>query len=220
MAGDPFVLCRLSRSDSLGVFQQIAALHADLIHGGVLPLLGANFLACLYREIAKSKSGSVHQAVQNGQVIGFIAGTSNVWRCALGFTLFGYLRLTSILAMRIWHPKIMWKVIDSLAYPFRQPTNPEANLTPQGKDRAELLAIAVSPGTQGLGVGRALVSAFEETLRGKTASYFVTTNASEMQSNAFYDALGFKRVGQKRHHDLLLQIYTKQVEGTINSPLT
>lgn len=220
MTGDFPVLRRLSGSNSPGMYQQIATLHSDLIHGGVLPLLGKDFLICLYREIAKSKWGSMHTAEQNGRVIGFIAGTADVWHCALGFTLFGYLRLTSILALRIWHPQIMRKVIDSLAYPFRKPSIPGPNLAPQSKHRAELLAIAVSPAAQGTGVGRALVRKFEETLRGTTASYFVATNASEGPSNAFYDALGFQRAGQKRHHDLLIQIYTKQVGETMESPLT
>src|SRR4051812_23305527 len=84
MTDDPPVVQRLSRSDSMEVFRRIADLHAQQIHGGVLPLLGQSFLATLYREIAKSKWGTLHQAEQNGRALGFIAGTVDIWRCAFG----------------------------------------------------------------------------------------------------------------------------------------
>jgi ribosomal protein S18 acetylase RimI-like enzyme len=211
MSDDSFVVQRLSGHDSIEVFRRIANLHAELIRGGVLPLLGESFLTNLYREIAHSKRGSVHQAVLHGQVVGFVAGASDIWRCALGLTFSGYLRLASLLALRIWRPEIMWRFFDSLAYPFRRPAAPQPSLPAQDKHRAELLAIAVTGDAQGRGVGSALVSAFEETLRGRTAFYFVTTNSADTRSNAFYGAVGFEKAGQKRHHDLLIQIYTKQL---------
>jgi ribosomal protein S18 acetylase RimI-like enzyme len=214
MSDDPVLVQRLSALDSEKLFREIAGLHAEQIRGGVLPLLGQRFLAILYREIASSKWGTVHQAMLDGRAVGFIAGTANIWRCAFGFTVRGYLRLASILGLRIWHPDIARKFLDALAYPFREPSTPAAeNLPRQGKHRAELLAIAVASEAQGRGVGRALVGAFEETLRGNVTSYSVTTNAEDTQSNAFYDAVGFKKSGQKRHHDLLIQIYVKAVDG-------
>jgi len=205
---------RLSRLDSEAVFREIAGLHAEQIQGGVLPLLGTSFLATLYREIARSKWGTVHQATFNGRTAGFVAGTANIWSCAFGFTPSGYLRLGSILAVRVWHPDVARKFLGALAYPFRGPSTPSAdNLQRQDKDRAELLAIAVASEAQGRGVGRALVGAFEATLRGKATSYSVATNAEDAQSNAFYQAVGFKKAGQKHHHDLLIQIYIKELDG-------
>lgn len=210
------VVCRLTGEDSPELFRGIASLHSELIHGGVLPLLGINFLAGLYQEIAKSKWGSVHVVLEQGKVIGFLAGTPNLWRCLSGFSFFGYLRLTMHLMMSAWRPPVLLKVIDSLAYPFRKPAASECNAVQdaasQDKNRAELLAIAVSQAAQGMGVGRGLVCAFESTLLGKVDQYFVTTNTKEIQSNAFYSKLGFTKAGQKRHHDLLIQIYTKRIE--------
>jgi ribosomal protein S18 acetylase RimI-like enzyme len=211
MTDVPCVVRRVSGSDSMEVFRRIARLHAQRIHGGVLPLLGETFLGTLYREIAKSKHGTVHEAVDHERLLGFIVGTPDISRCALGFTLGGYLRLTAILAGRIWHPEIRRKFFDALMYPVRKPPSPKGNLPVQDKHRAELLAIAVSADAEGRGVGRAMVDAFEDTLPGKIGAYFVTTNADDMNSNAFYRALGFEKAGQKRHHDLLVQIYTKQV---------
>ena len=206
-----WVVRRVDGSDSIEVFRRIARLHAERIHGGVLPLLGETFLALLYREIAKSEHGTVHEAVQDERLLGFIVGTPDIWRCALGFTLSGYLRLAAILSIRIWHPEIRRKFFDALLYPVRKPLLEEGNLRAQDKHRAELLAIAVSANTEGRGIGRAMVDAFENTLRGKAGAYFVTTNANDTKSNAFYSALGFEKDGRKRHHDLLIQIYTKHV---------
>jgi ribosomal protein S18 acetylase RimI-like enzyme len=212
MNDDSLVMRRLSRTDSALVFQQVAALHREQIQGGVLPLLGEDFLTTLYRELADAECGTVYQATLDGRPVGFIAGTTDIWRCAFGFTLRGYLRLAWILARRIWHPDIARKFLDAVAYPFRPSTTPEFDQTRPDKQRAELLAIAVASEAQGQGVGRSLVSAFERTLRGRTTSYCVTTNASDTRSNAFYEAAGFTKAGQKRHHDLTIQIYTKEIQ--------
>lgn len=210
MSRPPFVLRRLGGADSRRYFEQIANLHTDLIHGGILPLLGPAFLATLYREIATSRWSSVHAAMQNDTVVGFIAGTLDIWRCMAGFSITGYASLASRVIMRLWRPVIAWKVLDSFAYPFRKSSAADSAPMPM-KHRAELLAIAVSPQAQGTGVGKALVLAFEETLRGKISQYSVTTNTVEAQSNAFYSAMGFTSVGEKRHHDLLVKVYSKQL---------
>ena len=211
MAPDSYRLRRLSGGDSSDLFRQIAVLHAELIHGGVLPLLGVEFLATLYREIAGSAAGSVHAAVQGDRVVGFACGASDAWRCALGLSPTGYLRLLSTLALRVWRPKILWKVCDSLAYPFREPSALTPGMPRQSRHRAELLALAVTPTAQGTGLGLALVRAFEATLRGKADEYFVMTNAADAVINRYYSALGYLKVGQKRHHDLTIQVYTKRV---------
>jgi len=174
-------------------------------------MLGKDFLITLYREIAKSQWGSVHAALQSDTVIGFVAGTSHIWRCAVSFTIGGYFRLVYRLLTRLWHPQIASKVLDSVAYPFRKSSSADSAPPKAAKHNAELLAIAVSPKAQGLGVGKALVLAFETTLRGKTDHYTVTTNSIEAQSNAFYSAMGFTSVGEKRHHDLLIRVYSKQL---------
>ena len=174
-------------------------------------MLGKDFLTTLYREIARSQWSSVHAAMQNDTVIGFVAGTSDIWRCALGFTIGGYFRLVYRLVTRMWHPQIASKVFDSVAYPFRKSSSADSATPKPAKHHAELLAIAVAPQAQGIGAGKALVLAFEATLRGKIDHYTVTTNSIEAQSNAFYSALGFTSLGEKPHHDLLIRVYSKQL---------
>jgi ribosomal protein S18 acetylase RimI-like enzyme len=208
-----FTVCRLDGRDSSQPFEEIAVLHSNSIHGGVLPLLGRDFLSALYREIAKSRWGSVHIArARDGTLLGFIVGTRDVYRCARGFTAGGYLRILGLLMRRVWSVPIASKLLDSLAYPFRSSSAPASEPIASPKHRAELLAIAVSEAARGQGVGRALVLAYEKTLVGEVAQYLVSTNTTEKESNAFYQAMGFERAGQKRHHDLLIQVYTKQVQ--------
>jgi ribosomal protein S18 acetylase RimI-like enzyme len=209
----------LTGQDSVAFFERIAELHAELIHGGILPLLGTGFLATLYREIAKSRWGSVHVAVQEDEVTGFIVGAEDIWRLSRGFTAGGLARMGMLFLGQVWRPRIASKVLGSLAYPFRASSSPEPSPAPKPNCRAELLSIAVSPRAQGQGVGKALVSAYEETLRGKVEQYTVTTNVEETDSNAFYSALGFERFGQKRHHDLILQVYIKQLPP-VDAPRT
>ncbi len=211
MNSSSLIVRRLIGDESPRVYRQIAVLHADLIHGGILPLLGEDFLAVLYRQIAASRWGSVHAARRDGEVIGFAAGARDFGRCALGFSLSSYLRLGFIFLIRMWRPQILRKVFDILAYPFRIVSQPHPAETKSDAHRAELLAIAVSRSAQATGLGRTLVQAFEETLQGKVSHYMVTTNTVEIQSNAFYSALGFAKAGQQRHHELVIQIYTKQV---------
>lgn len=212
MTTSSFIVRRLDGHDSPQLFEQISILHGELIHGGVLPLLGNGFLSVLYREIAKSRWGSVHVALEDESILGFLVGAQDVYRCARSFTPGGYLKLFGLLMTRMWRPAVLSKLFDSLAYPFRSCSTPTGTTAaPPPRHRAELLSIAVAKKAQGRGVGKALVRAFEATMLGQVTQYAVTTNASEADSNAFYIAMGFESVGQKRHHDLILQVYTKQL---------
>jgi ribosomal protein S18 acetylase RimI-like enzyme len=202
---------RLQRlGESSNLFNKVADMHIALIHGGVLPLLGRDFLARLYREIAVSPWGSVDVALQGERVVGFVAGTANVRRCAMSFSLQGYVRMVLAVLVRSWRREILRKVFGALAYPFSKGSAESGDPTP-GTERAELLAIAVNDDVQGQGIGRALVQAFEEEIKGKATRYFVSTNVAERGSNAFYRALGFSEAGKKPHHELMIQIYVKEI---------
>jgi GNAT superfamily N-acetyltransferase len=181
--------------------------------------MGKPFLQELYRQIATSPWGSVHVAIEDDTVIGFIVGTQDIFRCALGFTLSGYLKMAGRLLVGIWRPQIAWKLLDSLAYPFRTSSTSASIDVAPNKHRAELLAIAVSQAAQGKGVGRALVGAYENTLPETVTQYFVTTNTTEVDSNAFYSSMSFQSIGEKRHHDLLIRVYAKQLRNTTGTPL-
>ena len=211
---DDVTVKALNRGDRVELFEQIAALHAHLIHGGILPRLGERFLAHLYREIAASRCGCVYAAFEGVRMVGYVAGASDIWRCALGFSPGGCMRLGAILLLRLWRRDVFGKALDSLAYPFRNARIPDPSAAPLSKHRAELLAIAVAETAQGRGIGRGLVQALETFLSTRVTHYFVSTNVQETQSKAFYRELGFSEAGQKRHHDLVVQVYVKPLSQT------
>lgn len=207
---------RVSASTSPRLFQQLAKLHIDSIHGGILEALGPNFVASLYRQLGKRCDVLMFTALQEDRVIGFVAGSSNV-RCSLrnlGIAGFGALAISA--CGSAWRPSLVWKVLRTAGYFLRQPDGRAAEPLEDGASdpaRAELLAIAVAEEARGLGVGSALVTALEEEFQNSASAgeYFVSTNREEIGSNAFYRASGFTLVGQKRHHDLMLNIYKKKL---------
>lgn len=213
----PPIIRAIDDSVETRVFSDIAILHLRLIHGGILSLLGVRFLAQLYREIASSRYGCIYAAIEEERLSGYIAGASDIWRCALGFGVCGWMRLASLFCMRIWREGVLRKALLSISYPFRGADASEAGRVPQSRHRAELLAIAVDESRQGHGLGARLVSAFEDFLRDRATEYSVTTNSEDSQSNAFYRRVGFTSIGQRLHHDLVLQVYTKQIAKTSSS---
>ena len=86
---------RVSASTSPRLFQQLAKLHIDSIHGGILEALGPNFVASLYRQLGKRCDVLMFTALQEDRVIGFVAGSSNVRRSLrnLGIAGFGALAI-------------------------------------------------------------------------------------------------------------------------------
>lgn len=208
---DGIELRSIQGDDRPELFERVASLHSDLIHGGILALLGKQFLASLYREIASCRWGSVFVATRDGSIVGFVAGAADIWQCACGLSTRGYLRLGGLFLRRLAKPGVLAKACDAFAYPFRQ-LQSGSKAVSDGMHRAELLAIAVARDAQRSGVGRMLVGALEDFLKPHAKQYFVSTNIEEAQSNAFYRSLGFAEVGWKKHHGLVLQTYMKRLD--------
>jgi ribosomal protein S18 acetylase RimI-like enzyme len=207
---------RLDGFTSRALFQQVAHLHIDSIHGGIMEALGPNFVASLYRQLVGRSDALIFIAFREGRTIGFVAGSSNVRRSLQNIGLAGFGALAAAACASAWRPSILWKIFRTAGYFFRRTEDPAAGSVADGASdpaRAELLAIAVATEARGLGVGSALVTALEQQFQDCAAAseYFVSTNREETGSNAFYRASGFTLVGLKRHHDLMLNIYKKKL---------
>jgi ribosomal protein S18 acetylase RimI-like enzyme len=203
---------RLSPSHPWDVFRQIAQLHAAEIHHGLLPLLGPRFMTRLYYEMSRAPQTGVWAVVENGNVLGFIAGSADVGQTYRAMLL----RRGPVFAMLalggLFNPTVLRKLPSMFLYPFRVGRKEQDAPPPT---HAELLAIAVDQRTHRRGFGRGLVEAFERGLRdwGVTGAYQVTTNVEEIASNQFYRKLGFEPYGTIKHHDLTLQRYAKQISS-------
>lgn len=69
------------------------------------------------------------------------------------------------------------------------------------EDEAELLTLAVAPETRRLGIGRRLLSAFEDTARARgAASAFLEVSASNDPAIALYLSQGYSGTGRRRSY--------------------
>ncbi|MFN8008918.1 MAG: GNAT family N-acetyltransferase [Terriglobia bacterium] len=211
-------IIRLTRSDPVTYFRQVAQIHTTEIRHGALPLLGTEFLRKLYYALAQSPKNSIWVAQDKGMVLGFLAGCADfnkscrqlAWQHGVSL---GWNALRSMLA-----PGVLVKILSLFVYPFRNRGNQiglEESLI-KSSSRAELLAMAVHHEAQRQGIGRGLVRAFEKNLSswGVIDGYWVATDCAQQGSNQFYMSVGFVPVGKTKHHHLVLQHYYKKIDGT------
>lgn len=208
-------IIRLTNSEPLSYFQEIAQIHTAEIQHGMLPLLGNEFLTKLYYEICRESKNGIWVAAEDGKILGFLAGCADVRLTCKRLVLQSGLSLGWKILHAIPNLKLLKKLYSLFAYPFRKKgerLNLQERHSPSA-DRAELLAMAVHHEAHRQGIGRALVAAFEESLLtwGGLDGYWVATDAAQMVSNNFYISLGFEPRGKIKHHDLILQHYHKSL---------
>jgi N-acetylglutamate synthase-like GNAT family acetyltransferase len=109
----------------------------------------------------------------------------------------------------IFKKNILSRLPTVLVYPFKQ--HDKEIDQPKRNSNAELLAIAVCADAQGKGIGKNLILTLEAALieNGVDGDYFVTTNAADQNSTAFYNKMGFIPCGNQKHNDLTLQVFRK-----------
>jgi ribosomal protein S18 acetylase RimI-like enzyme len=214
------IIEQLTPSQPLEVFDEIAQIHINEIHHGLLPLLGPKFLAGLYHELSNTPQTVILLATAEGKAVGFLAGCADMGKSFRSVLLRSPLRLMWLATGSIFNRSLLRKLPSVFYYPFRVkgPVSSSEKSVEENDSAAELLAIAVDPAGRGQGVGRRLVALFEERLQqwGVTGYYHVTTNIDEADSNKFYRALAFEPCGHIKHHDLTLQKYRKKVGAEID----
>lgn len=192
-------------------FQEISCLHIKEIHHGLLPFLGPKLLGELYKALVEIKLIDIWAVKSDSRIIGFLAGTLSSNKHALYLLLRRKSLLVLCLIIRLLSASKSARLIISLIK-----TSAKHVFSARGdvsRPEAELLAIAVDKYFQSLGVGKALILCFEESVRkAGMVEYGVMTNIQEVGSNAFYNAMGFKEQCLIPHHDLVLRFYIKQVD--------
>lgn len=158
----------LSRSMGLGLFDDLdasavkilratpadvdamAGLHIDAISEGFLPKLGRRFMRVLYRALTTSPQAVVLVADDGQGPVGFVAGVVDTGRFYRSFLArSGPSALFAALPRLLRHPSLMLQGWETLRY-GTDGTGPSA----------ELLAMALTPGARGQGLGTALGSRF------------------------------------------------------------
>ena len=165
-----------------------AALHAGQISEGFLAFLGPRFLRRLYRRVARTPSCFLLVVEDDGTVVGFLAGSTDVRALYRSFVLRDGAAAALACGGRLlgsWR-----RVIETLRHGARG--------TGSG---AELLAIAVDPTAQGRGAGTLLVEGFltEVGRRGQRAAFVVVAEDNET-AVALYQRNGFRMVERFELH--------------------
>lgn len=194
------------------MYKQIAHLHSSSITTGFLSLLGENFLASLYKAIDKCPFSFVSvKKDENNNVIGFITGTISVNKMYKWIIVrYGILFLFQLVlfAFRI---SFLKKIIETLLYSFKK-KNKESENEEHIHCDAELLSMAVSDKSRGLGIGSILINELEKWLKSMNVNkYKVVTFSEDPRSNGFYQKNGFVLKNSFKHHDNLMNEYVKEI---------
>lgn len=165
---------------------RVVAIHRGAFPNFFLSLLGPRFLRVFYGFIAGE--GIAIVALAEGKLAGFVAGVlePTLFYRRLMRRRFAQLAL-AIAPMVLLHPSTLMRV----ARRARQRTG-AGNDEPEG---AELMSLAVDPGQEHRGIGRALVAAFVEcvTASGQRRLWLTTDAADNDRVIHFYESQGFLR---------------------------
>jgi len=195
-------------------FDDVALLHINEIHHGVIPLFGKKFLACLYCELSRTKFTGVWAALDQDNISGFIAGCADIKSSYRAVLLRPVLIMAALRSVCFTFPRLAGKLLAVLKYPY-MPARGKADGSDLNKIKAELLSIAVRPDYRKQGIGGMLVKAFEKQLAlwNVAGCYRVSTNETDDISNNFYKTLGFAPVTTTRLHALNLTVYVKNISA-------
>ena len=167
-----------------------AVLHAGQIDEGFLSSLGPGFLARLYRRVALSDDSFLLIAEISGKQVGFLAGALDV-----GALYKRFLVRDGVMAGLAAAPRLIrtWpRAIETLRHGSGAKTEVRT---------AELLAVAVDPGSRGLGTGSMLVKGFiDESCRRGAKAADVVVGQENSAAIGVYSRAGFEPVSEFELH--------------------
>lgn len=172
------IFCLAEKKDAL----QIAQIHKTEINKGFLSSLNVYFLKNLYSAVIESNVSFCIVAKENENVIGFIAGVTDLNKFYSYFFKRYFLRSMPLLFKKIFSISFIRKIIETLFYPVK-----EKNLPP-----AELLTMAVSKQFQGQGIAGKMFLEFVSEVKKRNVKKFKVLVGEELASAIhFYEKSGF-----------------------------
>ena len=183
---------RLHRSDK-SHFGDVANLHCKEITGGVLSILGEEFLAVLYRYISDAPECGVWISHDRGNLNGFISGCADDKKMFRWVLLHGFFPLVAVGLKSITRPGVIlgaMSVVKVLLNSNRNEPTP----------RSQLLSLAVNSDSRNKGIGGSLVRALETELGvWDINDCLVWTTQSNLRAIAFYESNGFRKSHVVQH---------------------
>lgn len=190
----------------------IANIHKTEISGGFLSSLSPAFLKRFYLALIESPASFCVITKENGQVVGFVAGTTNLNAFYQYFLSHYFFQSFFILLPNIFFPPqrdpakavtSFKKIIETLLYPSKEQSLP----------KAELLTIAIIKEFQGKGVGGLLLEPFIVEMKKRNVDAFkVVVGESLPQAIAFYEKNGFTFVKNVNiHSNAISRVYVYKI---------
>jgi len=165
---------------------RVAAIHRTVMGYSLNALLGPQHLAAVYRITAILPRACVRVAVDGAEILGAVSAALDEEACARAVLRRLPLRLKLRMALQLLVRPACWRALMAA----RHASKP---VIVDGQPvRACLTSIVVDPACQGRGVGRMLVAAVDEFMRGNGVKYYrLDTRAANAGARAFYTRLGF-----------------------------
>ncbi|GAI01963.1 unnamed protein product [marine sediment metagenome] len=162
---------------------QIAEIHKKEIKKGFLSSLKKSFLEKLYSAIIESQFSFCIVAQEKDQVIGFVAGTTNIDKLYSYFLKKYFFQSVFVLLPKIFSFKSLKKIFETLFYPQKEKKLP----------KAEFLTIALKKGFQGQEIGSQMLQKFILEMKSKKVEVFKVIVGEELKpAIKFYEKNGFQ----------------------------
>jgi len=170
--------------------RQIARLHCASLNG-LLTKLGPSAVYAYYAGAVDSNLSSGFVATDGQNLTGFVFGSVTPGALKRDILRRKPLAMPATIGLGIVrHPTVLWWILRS----FRGPDEGTYDAA-----SAELTYLAVDPAQRNVGIGRKLVDAFTSALRDAGArSYALSVDEVNHAAIAFYERLGFTRLGRYR----------------------
>jgi ribosomal protein S18 acetylase RimI-like enzyme len=186
---------------------QVAGLHIQGIATGFISSLGLDFVAALYRALARSNHAFGLVAELDGRVVGFVAFAGHIGRLYRAVLLRHALRFGLILAGRLFSWSCLKHIFETCSYAHRT--------SEQELPTAELLAVAVDEQVRRHGVARDLIHrGLSQCGQRGIQGIKVCVARDNAAARALYEACGFTLYGSFEQHGVPSTWYTR---GTCHS---
>jgi len=185
-------------------FSQVAAFHIEGISTGFISSLGIGFVAALYEAIAEDEHSFGFVALEDGEVLGFVAFSTNLSKLYKYVALKKGFKFAFILTRKMTSLKVFKKIWSNIFYPGKMKSLDLPD--------AELLSIVIAPQGRGKGFATQLVEkGFEECANRGIDRVKVLVGADNWPANKLYLKCGFKLAGQIDSHGVVSNVYVVQI---------
>lgn len=169
----------------------IAAVHTEAFPGFFLTRLGTGFLRAYYHAVLRFDGGRIYVAADDARIVGFVAGFIDPSQFYRTIRRSPWNFAAPLATGLVWRPWLVGSVLARIGAVVVR--GRRAGGQAKAASRVELSSLAVRPSVRGRGVGRRLVQAFIDSVRGTPATFVsLTTDARENDEvNAFYERFGF-----------------------------